>query len=122
AAFFKGFAEKSYKNLIQGSSGAFGNTPTRLEAFVVNGGTYVYGNYPDIDALFRQQPTELDRKKREAILQKIQQLIHERAIVAPLWQLAFISGAGPRVKETGLGLIEGHPYSAPYEDVTLARK
>ena len=53
AAFFKGYGEKSFKNLIQGASGAFGNAATRLEAFVVQGGTYAYGSYPDIDALFQ---------------------------------------------------------------------
>jgi peptide/nickel transport system substrate-binding protein len=122
AAFFKGYSEKSYKNLIQGASGAFGNTATRLEAFVAKGGAYVYGTYPDIDALFQEQGAELDRTRREATLHKIQQLIHERTIYAPIWQLAFINGAGPRVGESGLGLIPGHAYSAPYEDVTLAGK
>jgi len=122
AAFFKGYSEKNYKNIIQGASGAFGNTATRLENFVVKGGAYVYGNYPDIDALFEQQAVELDTKKREATLHKIQQLVHERTIYAHIWQLAFINGAGPRVGESGLGLIEGHAYSAPYEDVTLASK
>ena len=122
AAFFKGYSEKSYKNIIQGASGAFGNAATRLETFVVKGGTYVYGNYPDIDALFQQQAAELDAKKREAILHKAQQLVHERTIYAHIWQLAFINGAGPRVGESGLGLIAGHAYSAPYEDVTLAGK
>jgi peptide/nickel transport system substrate-binding protein len=122
AAFFKGYSEKSYKNIIQGASGAFGNAATRLEAFVVKGGTYVYGNYPDIDALFEQQAAELDVKKREAILHKMQQLVQERTIYAHIWQLAFINGAGARVGESGLGLIAGHAYSAPYEDVTLAGK
>jgi peptide/nickel transport system substrate-binding protein len=122
AAFFKGYSEKSYKNIIQGASGAFGNTATRLQAFVVKGGGYVYGNYPDIDELFAKQAVELDDKKREAILHKIQQLVHERAIYGHLWQLAFINGAGARVKESGLGLIRGHAYSAPYEDVALAGK
>ncbi len=122
AAFFKGYSERSYKNLIQGASGAFGNAATRLQAFVVKGGTYVYGNYPDIDALFTQQAAELDLKKREALLHKIQQLVQERTIYAPIWQLAFINAAGPRVKESGLGLIAGHAYSAPYEDVTLNDK
>ena len=122
AAFFKGYSEKSYKNIIQGASGAFGNAATQLETFVVKGGTYVYGNYPDIDALFQQQAAELDAKKREAILHKAQQLVHERTIYAHIWQLAFINGAGPRVGESGLGLIAGHAYSAPYEDVTLAGK
>jgi peptide/nickel transport system substrate-binding protein len=119
AAFFKGYAEKSFKNLIQGASGAFGNAATRLEAFVAKGGAYAYGSYPDIDALFQEQAVALDGKRREALLHKIQQLVHERTVYAHLWQLAFINGAGPRVGESGLGLIAGHPYSAPYEDVTL---
>jgi peptide/nickel transport system substrate-binding protein len=122
AAFFKGYTEKSYKNLIQAQSGAFGNAATRLEAFVAKGGAYVYGNYPDIDALFAEQASELDRKRREATLHKIQQLVHERTIYAHLWQQAFINGHGPRVKESGLGLIASYAYSAPYEDVTLADK
>ncbi|TMJ65530.1 MAG: ABC transporter substrate-binding protein, partial [Alphaproteobacteria bacterium] len=122
AAFFKSYSEKSFKNIIQGASGAFGNTATRLQAFVVKGGTYVYGNYPDLDALFDQQAAELDLKKRAALLEKLQQMVHERTIYAHIWQLAFINAAGPRVGESGLGLIAGHAYSAPYEDVTLAGK
>ena len=122
AAFFKGYAEKSFKNLIQGASAAFGNTATRLEAFVAKGGAYVYGDYPDIDALFQQQEAELDGKRREATLHEIQRLVHEHMIFVPLWQMAFINGAGPRVGESGFGLISGHAYSAPYEDVTLAGK
>src|SRR5713101_4751019 len=50
AAFIKGYAEKTFKNIILGGSGAFGNAATRLEAFVVKGGAFVYGCYPDIDA------------------------------------------------------------------------
>src|SRR5712691_5391545 len=115
AAFFKGYAEKSFKNIIQASSGAFGNAATRLEAFVAKGGAYVYGSYPDIDALFQEQAAELDHKRREAVLHHIQQLVHERAIYAHLMQIAFLSGVGPRVGESGLGLIAGHPYSTPYE-------
>jgi peptide/nickel transport system substrate-binding protein len=122
AAFFTGYAEKKFKNVVQGASGAFGNAATRLEAFVVAGGTYVYGSYPDIDGLFREQASEVDRKRREVILHKIQQLVHERTVYAPIWQLAFINGVGPRVGESGLGLIAGHAYSAPYEDVTLKGK
>src|SRR5215467_5440663 len=122
AAFLKAYGEKSLKNLIQGQSGAFGNAATRLEAFVAKGGAYVYGSYPDIDAQFQVQANELDRPKREAALHKIQQLVHERAIYAPLLQQAFINGTGPRVGESGLGLIAGHAYSSPYEDVTLSGK
>ena len=119
AAFFKGYASKKSKNIIQAGSGAFGNAATRLEAFVVKGGIYVYGSYPDIDALFEQQAAELDHKKREAILHKIQQLVTERAIFAPIWQLGFINGVGPRVGESGFGLIPAIAYTAPYEDITI---
>ena len=122
AAFFTGYAEKKFKNIIQGASGAFGNTATRLEAFVVTGGTYVYGSYPDIDGVFREQAGELDRARRESLLHKAQQLVQDKVIYAPIWQLAFLNGVGPRVQESGLGLIAGHAYSAPYEDISLKAK
>ena len=51
AAFIKGYAEKKFKNMIQAGRGAFGNAATRLEAYVVKGGAFVYGSYPDIDEL-----------------------------------------------------------------------
>jgi peptide/nickel transport system substrate-binding protein len=119
AAFLKGFAEKQYKNLIQAGPGAFGNAATRLESLVVQGGPFTYGSYPDIDALFPQQAVEVDRARREALLHKMQQMVHERAIFAPIWQLAFINGVGPRVAESGFGHIPGFPYTAPYEELAL---
>jgi peptide/nickel transport system substrate-binding protein len=122
AAFFSAYSEKKFKNLVQAASGAFGNAATRLEAFVVTGGTYVYGSYPDLDGLFQEQAAEMDRKRREAVLHRMQHLVHERVIYAPIWELAFLNGVGPRVQESGLGLISGHAYSAPYEDVTLKGK
>ena len=119
AAFWQGYSDKKYKNVVQTASGAFGNAATRLENFVISGGTYVYGTYPDLDGLFQEQAAELDKKKREAILAKIQQLVHDKAMFAPIWQLAFLNAVGPRVAESGLGLISGHAYSAPYEDLKL---
>jgi peptide/nickel transport system substrate-binding protein len=121
AAFFKAYQEKKLKNLAYSISGAFGNAPTRLEVFTVGGGPYVYGSYPDIDGLFREQAGELDRKRREATLHRIQQLIHEKAIYAPVWELGFIHAHGPRVAESSLGLITGWAFSAPYEDVRLKK-
>jgi len=119
AAFFKAYAEKSLKNLVFAGSGAFGNAATRLEAFIVKGGTYVYGSYPDVDAMFQQQAVELDHKKRAAILEQMQQLTYERSIYAPMWQLGFLNGVGPRVGESGFELIPGFAYTAPYEDITI---
>jgi peptide/nickel transport system substrate-binding protein len=116
------YGDKKYKNLAYTASGAFGNAATRLETFVVAGGAYVYGGYPEIDSLFKDQAAELDRKKREALLHKIQQIMYEKTMFIPMWELAFINGHGPRVQESGLGLIPGHAYSAPYEDVKLKAK
>jgi len=119
AAFVKAYSEKTVKNILWGGSGAFGNAATRLEAFVVTGGTYVYGSYPDLDALFQQQAVELDPKRREATLHKMQQLVYERSVYAPIWQLAFLNGVGPRVGESGFDRIAGFAYTAPYEDITI---
>jgi len=52
----------------------------------------------------------------------MQQLIHERAMFAPIWDFAFLHGVGPRVEESGLGLLAGYGFSAPYEDVKLKGK
>jgi peptide/nickel transport system substrate-binding protein len=119
ASFFAGYGDKKFKNIIQGASGAFGNLATRLESFVVKGGTYAYGNYPEIDELFARQANETDRAKREELLFKIQQIAHDKAIYTPIWQLAFISGVGPRVAQPSFGLIKGFVYPAPYEELTL---
>ena len=121
AAFSKGNAEKQFKNLIQGGSGAFGNAATRFETFAVKGGAYAYGSYPELDELFQKQAAELDPKRREEILHKMQQFVYDRTMYAPIWQLAFINGHGPRVGESGFGLIPGFAYTAPYEDITLKK-
>jgi peptide/nickel transport system substrate-binding protein len=120
AAFFEGYSNQKFKHgIVQAASAAFGNAATRLAAFVVKGGPYAYGSDPEIDALYQQQAVELDHKKRGAILDKMQQLLSERVIYAPLMQLAFINGVGPRVGESGFGLIPGFAYTGPFEDITI---
>src|SRR5215471_5778208 len=75
AAFFAGYSAKKYcDGVIQSHSGALGNAATRLVSFIVKGGAFAYGSYPDIDALLPQQTVELNPKKRAAILVKIQHL------------------------------------------------
>ena len=122
AAILQAAKEKKLKNLHRQGSAAIGNAATRIEAFVLSDGMFSYGGYPDIDGLFREQATERDRKKREATLQKIQQLMHDKVMFLPLFEPAFLNGVGPRVAESGLGLISQHNYSAPYEDVKLKGK
>ena len=119
AAFYKADQEKSFKNLVRPGSAAGGNAVTRIEAFVVTGGIRAYGGYPDIDGLFREQAVEVDPKKREALLHRIQQLMHERVMFAPILEPAFLSGVGARVEESGIGLISGIPFSLPYEELRL---
>ena len=119
AAFIKRYSDKQFKNIIQAGPGAFGNAATRLEAFAIKGGVFAYGSYPDLDALYQQQAVELDHAKRAAILDKMQQIVVERVVFAPIWQLAFLNGVGPRVGESGFGLIPRFPYTAPYEDLAL---
>jgi peptide/nickel transport system substrate-binding protein len=100
-------------------AGAAGNAATRLESYLASTGTFAAGGSPDLDGLLQEQATERDRAKREAILKTVQQLVHERAMFAPLYDLAFVNGVAPRVEESGLGLIAGYAFSAPYEDVKL---
>jgi peptide/nickel transport system substrate-binding protein len=122
AAFLKSYQEKKLKNLVYGLSGIGGNAATRIEAFTASTGSFVYGGYPDIDALFRDQAAELDLKKREALLHRIQQLMHDKVMYLPIWQLSMLQGYGPRVAESGLGLIADYPWAAPYEDLELKPK
>ena len=71
------------------------------------------------EGLIQEQAAERDRKRREAILHRIQQLMHERAMFAPVWNIASLNAYGPRVAESGLGLIGNYLFSAPYEEVKL---
>ena len=111
--------EKKVKNLTRVGSGAPGNAATRVEAFMYSKGLTSFLKDPEIDQWFEQQSRERDRKKREELLHKIQQKVYDEALVIPVWQLGFLCVTGPRVAVSGLGLIPGHIYSAPYEDVRL---
>jgi peptide/nickel transport system substrate-binding protein len=121
AAFLGDWRAKKLRGLVLALSGAYGNAATRIEAFVAGSGAFAYGSYQDIDELFRQQAVELDPQKRQALLQQIQRLIHDKAMFAPIWELAFINAYGPRVAESGLGLIPLFAYSGPLEDLRLKR-
>ena len=117
AAFYKADQDKQFKYLVRVGSGAAGNAATRIEAFVISGGIRSYGGYPDIDALFRDQAVEVDSKRRESLLHKIQQLMYERAMFAPIVEQAALTGIGPRLAD--VPTITGHPFISPYEDLRL---
>jgi peptide/nickel transport system substrate-binding protein len=119
AGFLKSFQEKKLRNLVYSISGIGGNAATRIEAFAASTGVFAYGGYPDIDGLAREQAAELDPRKREALLHRVQQLMHDKVMFLPIWQFSFLNAYGPRVAESGLGLITDYPWAAPYEDVKL---
>jgi len=119
AAYFTQLREKKPRPLVYVASAAYGNAATRIDSFVAAGGLYTYGSYPDIQGLIQEQAAERDRKRREAVLHQIQQLIYERAMFVPIWDIAILSAYGPRVAEPALGLIGRYLFSAPYEEVKL---
>src|SRR5437870_10888484 len=119
AAYFTQLREKKLRPLVYVASATYGNAATRIDAFVAAGGLYTYGSYPDIEGLIQEQAAERDRKRREAILHRIQQLIYERVTIAPIWEIAVLNAWGSRVAEPGLSLIPGHLFTAPYEEVRL---
>ncbi len=110
---------KQLRGLCTCGSGRYGNAATRLEELAVSTGVFAYGGYPDIDELFKQQDVETDRSKREALLHKMQQLVHERMMFVPIFLFVWPSGIGPRVEEAGLWLIKPYPWAAPLEEVRL---
>jgi peptide/nickel transport system substrate-binding protein len=119
AAFFAAWREKKFTGLALGGTGAFGNAAVRLEPFAIGGGTYAKGSYPDMNELYKKQSVEQDRNKRQAMLHNIQRLMHERAMYAPIFELGWPNGVGPRVAESGFGLIPLFYYTGPYEDIRL---
>jgi peptide/nickel transport system substrate-binding protein len=121
AAFLGQWKDKKIRGLLQSGAGGQGNAATRIENYFMPDGLYSWGGYPDMQDLYHQQARELDPKRREALLHQIQRLAHERVMHAPLWELGFLNAIGPRVEESGLGLISYHPYSAPYEDLKLRK-
>src|SRR2546427_11345739 len=121
AAFLGNWKDKKITSIMYSGAGGQGNAATRIQNYLLKDGLYSFGGYPDMDDLFVQQARELDPKRREVLLHQIQRLAHERVMAAPLWELGFLNAVGPRVDESGLGLIALFPYSSTYEDLKLKK-
>ncbi len=119
AAFLAAWREHKIKGVIMGLGAPAGNAATRIEVYVTKNGIYATGVVPEIEDLYQRQGRELDRKKREAMLFQIQQIMHDRVMHVPIYELAFPWGIGPRVEEACVNHIKGFSYSAPYEDLKL---
>jgi peptide/nickel transport system substrate-binding protein len=120
-AYFALITSKKAKGVCVCTSSLYGNAASRMSEVIPSDGAYAYGGYPDIDALFREQAVETDRKKREAQLHQIQRLVYERVRYGPIFEYMWPSGIGPRVAEPALMLINPYPWSAPLEEVRLKR-
>ena len=119
AAFLTAWREKKLKGVIMGLGAPAGNAATRIEVYATKSGIYASGSVPEIEDLYQRQAKEMDRKKREAMLGQIQQIMQDRVMYVPIYELAFLWGIGPRVEEACVDHIKGFSYSAPYDDLKL---
>jgi len=119
AAFQAAWGGKKLHGVCLCTMANFGNAATRLADAVLSDGAFARGFDPDVEALFRQQSREMDRRKREALLGQIQQMLYDRVRFGPVYEFVWPSGIGPRVAEPGLMLIDPYPWAAPLEDVRL---
>src|SRR5262245_43351751 len=84
AAFLAAWRDKKIRGVIMGLGAPAGNAATRIEVYVTKNGIYSSGVVPAFEDLYPRQARELDRKKREAMLHQIQQLMHDRALHVPI--------------------------------------
>ena len=119
AAFVTAWSSKKLKGVCVCVSALYGNAASRMSEFVPSTGMFARGADPDVDELYKEQAREPDKKKRTAMLHKIQQLLYERVRFGPIYEYIWPSGVGPRVAEPALLLIDPYPWSAPLEDVRL---
>jgi ABC-type transport system substrate-binding protein len=114
-AFMSSWREKKLKGVVLTITGISGNAATRLEPFVTSTGAFSYGALPEVDDLYARQARELDRKKREALLHQLQRVVHDQAVVVPVYHLGFPIGVGPRVDDIQATPVPAF-YFSPYED------
>ena len=105
--------------MILAGSGAPGTAAPRLEQYVISGGLYTYTSVPEVDGLYQSQANEGNPRARRVILEKMQQIIHDRALFAPVLEYAYLVSIGPRLEVDNLNVLPQNPYTAPYEELRL---
>ncbi|HTO11481.1 MAG TPA: ABC transporter substrate-binding protein [Candidatus Binatia bacterium] len=121
AAFYSALGTKKLKGLCMCVNAVYGNASSRLSETLASEGVYAYGAYPDIEALYRQQQRETDKKKRQAMLQQVQQMIYDRVRWGAIYDYYWPSALGPRVENPALMLIDPYPWAAPLEELKLKK-
>jgi len=118
ATFYADWQAKKLRGVFMTGAGNSGNAASRVENFIQSKGAYAYGGYPDIDELFQKQGGERDRKQREALLFKIQQLTIDRVMYAPVMDFSALMGIGPRVTKHTITDVWMSPFPS-YEDLEI---
>ena len=81
------------------------------------------GDQQDLQPGLRQEASgllgRLSQSEREALLVKIQEMVRDRVMQVPVYEYPIFYGVGPRVEVSGVGLIKGWVYPAPFEDLKL---
>jgi peptide/nickel transport system substrate-binding protein len=121
AAFYKALESKKLKGLCMCVNAVYGNASSRLSETLASEGVYAYGAYPDIEALYRQQARETDKKKRQAMLRQVQQMVYDRVRWGAIYDYYWPSALGPRVENPALMLIDPYPWAAPLEELKLKK-
>ncbi len=118
AAFYADWKAHKFHGLYMTGAGNAGNAASRVEAFIYSKGAFSSGGYPDIDQLYLEQAGERDSKKREALLDQIQQLTIDRVMFAPVYDFRALNGVGPRIAKDTIGDVYLDPFPE-YEDIEL---
>jgi peptide/nickel transport system substrate-binding protein len=118
AAFYADWKAHKFHGLYMTGAGNAGNAASRVEAFIYSKGGFSSGGYPDIDDLYLEQAGERDAKKREAMLDQIQQLTIDRVMFAPVYDFRALNGVGPRIAKDTIGDVYLDPFPE-YEDIEL---
>lgn len=118
AAFYADWKAHKFHGLYMTGAGNAGNAASRVEAFIYSKGAFSSGGYPDIDKLYLEQAGERDAKKREALLDQIQQLTIDRMMFAPVYDFRALNGVGPRIAKDTIGDVYLDPFPE-YEDIEL---
>ena len=121
AALTTAWREQKLKNVIVGITGAGGNAPRGSKPTSARTASTPPASCPRSRISSSARRASSTVKKREALIHQIQQILYDRVIHVPIYELAFIWGVGPRVEEPGISLIRSYAYSAPLEDVKLKR-
>ena len=121
AAFLTAWREKKIKNVIMGLGAPAGNAATRIEAYVLKNGIYASAWCRRSRTSTSAQAREIDRKKREALVHQIQDIMHERVPARADLRAGLPLGHRPAGRGSVRRPHQGLLVLRAYEDLKLKR-